>query len=236
MDNRERYADPEEAIRSALDSFRTTLWTALPAIVQSFDAVSLTVVVQPAIQGVVYKPDAHGNLQAQFVNLPLLSDVPVFFPRGGPCTLTFPIAAGDECLVVFASRCIDMWWQNGGVQPPFETTRMLDLSDGFAFIGPFSKAKAIQSYSQNKVQLRSNDGSTYVELDPAGQIVNIVAPGGVSINAPTVTITGSMTVSQTIAAQLNISSQTDVTSGSISLKNHLHSGVAAGGALTGAPQ
>ena len=29
------------------------------------------------------------------------------FPGGGGFALTFPVAAGDECLVVFASRCID---------------------------------------------------------------------------------------------------------------------------------
>ena len=60
--------------------------------------------------------------------------MPVVFPGGGGFALTFPVAAGDECLVVFASRCIDAWWQSGGVGEPMEP-RMHDLSDGFALIG-----------------------------------------------------------------------------------------------------
>ncbi|MFW8450019.1 Gp138 family membrane-puncturing spike protein, partial [Klebsiella pneumoniae] len=64
------------------------------------------------------------------VNLPLLVDVPVVFPRGGGCTLTFPVKPGDECLVIFADRCIDFWWQSGGIQEPVDE-RMHDLSDAF---------------------------------------------------------------------------------------------------------
>ncbi len=236
MDSRERFSDPQEAIRAAWDGFRANIWTALPGIIQSFNAQALTVVVQPAIQGVVstLDPDT-ATYTPQFVNLPLLVDVPVVFPRGGNCTLTFPVEGGDECLVIFASRAIDAWWQMGAVQPPLEP-RVHDLSDGFAIVGPFSQATAIKALSTNAVQLRSNDGSTYVELNPSGQIVNIVAPGGMNITAPTVAIHGAVTVSQTLAAQQTISSQADVTTGPISLKNHKHGGVSTGAGITAVPQ
>lgn len=231
MDSRERWSDPEEALRAAWDGFRSGLWTALPGIIQSFDPATITAVVQPAIQGIVRRQDG----TAQAVNLPLLPDVPVVFPRGGGCTLTFPIypGGGDECLVIFASRCIDAWWQSGGVQIPMEP-RMHDLSDAFALVGPFSQAAKITNVSTTKTQLRSDDGSTYVELDPSGQIVNIVAPGGVNITAPTVAITGAVTVSKTISAQDTITSQNDVKASNISLKTHVHPDPQGG--TTGAPQ
>lgn len=147
----------------------------MPGIIQSFNASAVTATVQIAIKGIVHTPDG----KAQFVNMPLLVDVPVHFPRGGNCTLTFPVAQGDECLVVFAARCVDAWWQSGGVQPPMEP-RIHDLSDGFAFVGFFSQATKISGISTSTAQLRSNDGSTYVEVDPAGKIVNVVAPGGIN--------------------------------------------------------
>ncbi len=208
MDNRERWSDGEEAIRTAWDGFRSGLWTALPGIVQSFDATALTAVVQPAIQGIVQQQEG----PAQAVNLPLLPDVPVVFPRGGKCTLTFPVAPGDECLVILASRCIDAWWQSGGVQLPMEP-RMHDLSDGFAIVGPFSQATAIKALSTTTVQLRSNDGTTYIELNPTGQIVNVASPGGMNITAPTVAISGAVTVTQTIAAQQTITSSAGIVTG-----------------------
>ena len=64
------------------------------------------------------------------------------FPGGGGWSITFPVSKGDEALVVFASRCIDDWWQSGGVgiQPDL---RMHDLSDGFAIIGPRSQPRKL---------------------------------------------------------------------------------------------
>ena len=218
MDNRERLDDPEETLRVALDGFRSGLWTALPGIVQSFNAAAITAVVQPAIMGIVRRPIAG----AEAVPLPLLQDVPVIFPRGGNCTLTFPVAAGDECLLVVSSRCIDAWWQQGGVQVPMES-RMHDLSDAFAYVGPFSQKHTITGISTSTVQLRSNDGLTYVELNAAGHVVNIVAPGGLNINAPTVAITGTITAT------------VDVMAAGKSLKTHLHGGVASGGSDTTGP-
>jgi hypothetical protein len=244
IDPRERYSDLEETIRTAFDGFRAGMWGALPGIVVSYDSTKLTVVVQPAIQGVIQKSDG----SVENVNLPLLSDVPVHFPRGGGCTLTFPIypGGGDECLVVFSSRCIDSWWQNGGVGVLMEP-RMHDLSDGFAFIGPFSQATKISNVSTTTVQLRADDHKTYIELDPTGQIVNIVAPGGVNITAPLVNIQGAVAVSKTIAAQQsistqeqvvaegNISSAADVLAKTVSLHGHAHSAVATGLGVSGPP-
>ena len=190
MDSRERWSDPEEAMRVAMDGLRSGLWTAMPGIVQSFNSDAITAVVQLAIKGVVQSPSG----AAKFVDMPLLVDVPVYFPRGGNCTLTFPVSKDDECLVVFSARCIDGWWQAGGVQAPMEP-RMHDLSDGFAFVGFFSQPKKIGGISGSSTQLRSNDGSTYIDLNPTLQKIKIVAPGGFSVVAPLSTFSAAVTIS-----------------------------------------
>lgn len=64
---------------------------------------------------------------------------------------------------------------------------------------------------------------------PAGATVSIVAPGGVTLDAETVTITGNLQVDGTITAD------TDVIAAGKSLKNHKHGGVQAGAAQTGVP-
>lgn len=126
MDRRERWAEPVEALRAALDGRQAEMWTALPGIVQSFDPAAMTVSVQPAVAGRI--SDEAGK--AASVDLPILPDVPVVFPGGGGFALTFPVAAGDECLVVFASRCIDAWWQSGGVGEPMEPSSVTVRSGG----------------------------------------------------------------------------------------------------------
>ncbi|MGC8050122.1 Gp138 family membrane-puncturing spike protein, partial [Salmonella enterica] len=78
-------------------------------------------------------------------------------------SMTFPVAQGDECLVVFASRCIDSWWQSGGIQEQAEL-RMHDLSDGFAILGFRSQPRALSNISTTSAQLRSDDGATFIDL------------------------------------------------------------------------
>ncbi len=174
-----RSGDLAETFKSERETTKNQIRVALPGIIQSFDPDAVTAVVQPAIRSV--EKDNDGNRITK--NYPLLVDVPVVFPRGGGCTLTFPIKAGDECLVVFADRCIDFWWQSGGIQEPVDD-RMHDLSDAFCIVGPQSQARKISGINTSATQLRSDDGSTYFELNPDTRKIKIVAPGGLDVVAP----------------------------------------------------
>lgn len=178
MQRTQRLDDATTALEVAMRGAQGRMWTALPGIIQSFDAAKMTCSVQPALQGTLSDPKTG---KATNVNLPLLVDCPVQFPSGGGVTLTLPIAESDECLIIFASRCIDAWWQNGGIQPPM-VYRMHDLSDGYVIPGIWSQPRVLSGVSTSKAQLRSTDGSTMIELDPDSQRINLVAPGGVYIN------------------------------------------------------
>ncbi|HBT0046088.1 Gp138 family membrane-puncturing spike protein [Klebsiella pneumoniae] len=169
----------EQADARLAQAIMSAMRVSMPGIIQSFDPDAVTAVVQPAIKGV--EQDESGADVS--VNIPLLVDVPVVFPRGGGCTLTFPVKAGDECLVIFADRCIDFWWQSGGVQEPVDG-RMHDLSDAFCIVGPQSQAKKISGINTTAAQFRSDDGSTYLEIDPTTQKIKIVAPGGLDVITP----------------------------------------------------
>lgn len=159
MDPRERTGDLEETFRAMLDSFRASMWTAVPAIVQSVDFAKQTATLQPAIKSQQKMPD--GSVKS--VDLPLLTDVPMHFPTGGGASMTFPVKAGDEALVVFSSRPSDTWQQSGGVQTQIDA-RTHDLSDGFAMVGFRSNSKALANVSADSVQLRSDSGNTTVSL------------------------------------------------------------------------
>ncbi|CCF09305.1 Gp138 family membrane-puncturing spike protein [Pantoea ananatis] len=192
------------------------LRVSLPGIVLSFDPATCTCTVQPAIAG--QGVDEKG--QSQSAPLPLLIDVPVIFPRGGGCTITFPVKAGDECLVVFSDRCIDFWWQNGGVQEPVDP-RQHDLSDAFAFVGPQSQAQKISGISTTSVQVRTDDGSSFIEL---------MQGGNVNITTPLLTVNGNVQVNG------SVTSTGDQVAKGISQTGHVHSGVQSGSSQTGGPQ
>lgn len=218
-----RPIEDREVYDSILKGAKQSIRVSMPGVIKSFDPETVTCVVEVSIY--IPKPEsAEGKsidrLAQDNVFYPLILDAPVIFPRGGGCTLTFPVSAGDECLVIFADRCIDFWWQNGGVQNG-SRGRMHDYSDAFVIPGPQSQAKKISGISTTSAQLRTDDGSSFIELAPGG---------AVNITSPQITFNGPLQVNGTIT------STGDQTAAGISQTRHTHSGVESGGSNTGAPQ
>lgn len=201
MDRRQRIPSDnpnagEVAIRAALDQRQSQIWTTLPAFLKSFDPATLTCEAQPTIQAQLLQPDGKWI----DTTIPLCVDCPVMFPGGGNFTLTFPLTEGDEGLLVFAARCIDSWWQSGGVQTQAEL-RMHDLSDGFFFpTAGLSQPNIPKNIDATATELRTKDGNNFVHLEPGKAILSvgsgaaslevdggtgkvlIVAPGGLWVN------------------------------------------------------
>lgn len=179
-DRRERLGtDPAAAFRIAFQGMQADLWTQLPAAVVEYNPAFRTVKLQPLIKGGV--PNAETR-EIDWIDMPILLDCPVIFPGGGGYLLTFPILPGDEGLVLISSRCIDGWWELGGIQPQLEL-RMHDLSDGFFLPGIESKPALTPEVSPTSVQLRSKDGMTSVSLSPEG--VNLISPLPINVSSAT---------------------------------------------------
>ncbi|EOY7480407.1 Gp138 family membrane-puncturing spike protein [Klebsiella pneumoniae] len=203
-----------------MKSVKKTLRVAMPGVIQSFDPENLTCVVEISVFSVKPEGKSVDRLDVDNVFYPLILDAPVIFPRGGGVTLTFPVKEGDECLVVFADRCIDFWWQNGNVQNG-SRGRMHDYSDAFVIPGPQSQAKKISGISTTAAQLRTDDGSAFIE---------IASNGAVTINSPQTIVNGPFHVNG------DITSTGDQTAAGISQIEHTHGGVESGGSNTGKPQ
>ena len=113
----------ENLINEAM--FRTRC--CIPCIVQSYNSENNTVECQPAVRERIINED--GTIQ--YIQLPLLINVPVVFPGSANFDIKFPLSKNDECLVFFSDLSIDNFWQKGSVQNPVEVRRH-DLSDGMA--------------------------------------------------------------------------------------------------------
>jgi hypothetical protein len=232
MDQRERLNDPEEALRVAFEGHQSRVWTALPGILQSFDATKMTSTVQPSVQGRLRQQDGSWK----DANLPLLLDCPVIFPAGGGFALTFPLAKGDEGLVVFSSRCIDAWWYSGGIQKQARA-RMHDLSDGFFLPGCFSQPRKLAGVNTQNVQLRSADGTASLEITPAGML-NANFPAGINLNGP-ISLNGVVHGNVNAGGLADFGNTLIKTTGDVqangkSLANHVHTDPQGG--VTGPPQ
>ena len=211
----------------AIEGALSQVWTAMPATITSVDLAAQTVSCQPAVKGAQTAKD--GSVSS--ISMPLLVDVPLVWPRAGGYAVTFPVAAGDECLVVFASRCIDGWWQSGGEQEPAEK-RMHDLSDGFAILAPTSQANKLANVQTDGAEFRNESRTQFIKLADDGKIYitasDVILVANVTHTGNTVQ-TGNQNTTGTVTATV------DVVGGGKSLATHVHSGVALGVFNTGQP-
>lgn len=233
MDRRERFPDLETALLAMMEGAQSRIWTAMPGIIASYNAAAQTCSIRVALKMQFLQEDGTYTT----VEIQPLVDCPVIFPSGGGFSLTFPVAPGDECLAVFANRCIDSWWQLGDVQVQAEF-RMHNLSDGFALLGPRSQPHVLSpSANSTSVELRNDAHTAYVAIDGSANItvqsagnVTATAAGSITATAPTINVNGNVNIvgDVTITGALHANGKNIGSA-------HTHSSVAAGTATSGGP-
>lgn len=218
----ERTGDFEETLLDIMEAAQANVWTALPGIIQSFDPATMTCKVQPAIQAKFTAPTG----EQQWITLPLLTQVPVIFPAAGGYTLTFPIELGDECLVVFSSRCIDLWWLKGGIQLQNDI-RMHHLSDGFVIPGARSQPRVIPNIATDAAELRNDSGDTKVRVKD--NVITLVSPTEVVLETPLLKVSGDIRDNYHTNTHMTLKSLRD------NYNLHKHDGVQTGTGTSGTP-
>lgn len=99
----------------------------IPGVIQQYDPKTNTASIQPAIREEIVNEDN----TVQYMNLPILVNVPIIFPSCSVGSIKMLLKQGDECLVLFSDLSIDNFWKYANVQNPIEVRRH-DLSDGIA--------------------------------------------------------------------------------------------------------
>jgi hypothetical protein len=169
--NRSQSEQWKQIIRQQLADTRC----ASPAfLTEDMDPVTQTVTVQIAIQEQVKT-----NAGPVWMDIPPIIMVPIIVPRGGGWSLTLPLSKGDNGMLIFCDTCFDFWWTNGqtnsdsGTQKQNEIRRHALHDCGF-LPGMWSQQDVLDDYSTDSMQLRSDDGSTVIDV--AGSGVTITSP------------------------------------------------------------
>lgn len=107
-----------------------------------------------------------GQNDVTTTNFPPIVNAPVRFDHsatnGG---LTYPVAAGDRCEIVFNDKDMDAW--SFGIknqQPP--SARLHHFSDAVIVVGVNPPAAPIPLFDATRPMLRTGDGKTYVAVNP----------------------------------------------------------------------
>lgn len=157
------------------------------------------------------------KFKGELVNLPLLVDVPIRYPRSKTFSFTFPIEVDDHVEVRICSRSIDRWLLSGGINDPFDV-RKFSLADCFATPAMYPQTDLIPGFDENDLQIKTNSGGTNITIHKAeGVTINTTADVIVNASGQTeitsafttinndVLINGSLEVQKTTLSHLGMS-------------------------------
>lgn len=156
-------------LRDVLDLLKKEIFLTLNChhvgTIQSFNETQQTAQVTLNYTKTFYQQGANAqSLTPTQVSYPILMDCPVVILSGGPAWLNLPVAAGDECLVLFNDRDMDNWFQ-GVVGAPVATSRLHSFSDAIALVGLRSLNRSIGSFDPTRAIL--TDGNAAIGINPS---------------------------------------------------------------------
>lgn len=130
--------------------------------VQSFDATSQTASATVNYKKTFFEFDQTNNVYTPvLVDYPVISQCPVIFLGGGPVTLSFPVAAGDECLILFNDRDLDNWY-TGNTGSPNATARLHSFSDAVILVGLRSTNTMIANFDSTRSLLQAGTSANSI--------------------------------------------------------------------------
>lgn len=164
----DRDPDIVEGVQSVVRGERAEQRTAIPGVVQSYDIATQRANVQSGVQ--LQLLDGSTISDVMFVN------VPVVFPGAGGYSIHYPLADGDECLVIFAERSIDEWLARGGYDRVAQDTRRFSAADAVCIPGLRSAPNVLPANARpaDALCVASADGAVRMEVR-AGGVVTIFA-------------------------------------------------------------
>lgn len=237
---------PVKGIQDIIHQRLLGVHTAIPGNIVSFDEEKMTAVVQPGISKI--------TKDGKQITVAPCVDVPVLFPGSGSFFMTFPVSAGDGCLLIFSERCIDAWWSEGGVQAP-QSFRSYDMSDAVAILGLMNQKTKIDGVSQKNLEIRDRDGKYKICILDDGSIethgtnfryfdknkkivISSDENNNITIDAQNISFKGSVRMDGDvhITGECNVGGDVKATDlkikSGIVFSEHTHAGVESGGSKT----
>lgn len=166
MDTTEsREPDELTALQAIIAAELAEIQTAMPAKVERYQHDPPMVDVTPVLKRVFLDDDD----QEVEVEYPVITNVPVAFPRGGGFTATWPLKKGDPVWLVFASRSLDSYLETDGTQlvDP-QDARRHDISDAIAIPAGGTYKNAQPAHAEDVV-VGFENGTVELHIQPNGE-------------------------------------------------------------------
>jgi len=164
-------------ICQAVSSIMSGVHTCMPGQIHSYDSTFAKADVLPLLNRTFYNGDV--------VTMPIITNVPVIWPRTSEGAITFPLSKGDGVLLVFAERSIDEWLSSGKQVTPADG-RSYDLSDAIAIAGCFDFSTSLSLPNNDDFQIVFNENTIKIKRDgtveiKGNNIITIKSNGDIEI-------------------------------------------------------
>jgi len=169
------YKKVDPSLKDLIDMVKKDIFISLNChavgTVKSFNPTNQTITATINYKKSYFVKKEGLKYDVEWKSYPILMDVPVVCMGGGGWSLTFPIAEGDECLILFNDRALDTWWSSGQVTQ-LPSSRLHSFSDGIAIVGVRSVPNALPNYDMTRAVLSSNGGAMVGVGDELIKIAN----------------------------------------------------------------
>lgn len=169
-----------ELLQAVASQATGELFIAGPGMIVTYYPATQTADVLPMVSRPVVFDDGTEDLD----ELPIIPGVPVAFPRGGGCFVTFPIKKGDLVLLIYCDRSIDKYKSSGGVTPtdPVDL-RTNDISDAVAIPGFYPILRALKDGILNKDHMAMGyENGVQIHFKEDGTVEAVNKLGNFSLN------------------------------------------------------
>jgi hypothetical protein len=119
--------DLSRLLKEFFEYSMTDVHTAFPGVVIKYDPATRRADIQPSIKRKM--PDG------LFLELPIITEVPVLFFGTKKYTIHIPLEKDDEVLIIVTERALDTWKSKGGKGVEEKDPRRFDLIDCIAIPG-----------------------------------------------------------------------------------------------------
>lgn len=137
-------------------------------VIDSYNHNDQVASVQPVVETPFDNPEGGED---EFVQPPVIPNVPVMFPSSGSFSITWPLESGDTVYLCQADRSHDEWQNQGGDQTTPRDRRRFDLTDSFAFPQGRSPSNALSDVDSNAlvvsgdtIKLGSSSGTNPISI------------------------------------------------------------------------
>jgi len=149
-----------DVVNQVIGTYMSDIHTCMPGEIISYQSSKKTATVLPSVK-MKFSTD-------EILSMPLITNVPVFFPGSSDAVIHFPLKKGDSGLLVFSEKSLENWIASSGGEVEPGDPRKFSLTDAFFIPGVFTPKNPGKAVTGSGMEILYKDAK--INITDAGNI------------------------------------------------------------------